>query len=1026
MRFLTLLSLPYGLLGWRPLLVWCAILLPSAVVAQEYQLRQFRVEHGLPANVIKSITQDSLGYFWIATDEGLVQFDGLRFTTYKSAMHNQYVKGFLHTRSGRMYAYGDLDLIEIINLGDSAVFRQVLRGTRNPTDSTLWFPKAMYEDREGSLWVAEPQSVAMYRKGILHRFRFGIEDRSPQFLRSFAFFEDKLGFLYTVSFTGNVYLFDPDEYTFIPEPIHFPSGVNHIKVEGNSLLIAAADGVHRANLLPNGGFSKPLLISPPNWPMGASHILKMDSSRWLVTTFDRAQYVTDLGSTWQELPFDINDVNSSYLSQEGDLWMASNDGAVLLQKNLFYAVGSPDPVTFVESITEDTATHTIFYGTMSGIYKVLAQQGPDPHLRATRLFSIPNGYFQSIAYNRHGLWASNAFSLYLFKDNHIARRWDFGTEGRFVHDIFEDRDGFLWLSQAGNSFVTRMAPNFEMRRYQVPLHQEGIVNCVREGYDGVFVASNGSQDYLFFKARTDSIFRNVSVPLGFQPHGDFNVTDIAVLDSATWLATSEGLFRFDGERIRRIDIGDMYSSLPVKTVKVLESRYLVFDNSYGIFRYDVETSEYWRYDEANGLPSNTITTRGIYVDHHGRVWTGTSFGLGVSSRALVNDQPTQAPRFVGVEVNGLPRRYLQGLTIPFGAYFSLNLSCISFPADHIQIQFRIASADTTWRTVSENRITLTDLRAGRYAIEARAKKNGGFRWSQVSRIEFNVERPFWEQSWFTASAVLLVAFIAWISFALAAYINRKRRQLLEDIVNQRTLELKRINEELSMRNSELDRFVYSTSHDLSAPLKSIRGLISVAKMEKPTSSLLSYLEMMERSVRKLEAFIADVINYSRNTRAPLQITKIEFVPFIRQLLDDHQYAPNYGKIQFTVEDRTRTALRSDEMRLKIIFNNLISNAIKFHFAERMEPPFVAISADEDNHYFVFRVIDNGSGIHPEFKDRIFDMFFRANDNVQGSGLGLYILRETVIKLRGQIDVETELGLGTTFTIRLPKNPADSD
>jgi len=141
---------------------------------------------------------------------------------------------------------------------------------------------------------------------------------------------------------------------------------------------------------------------------------------------------------------------------------------------------------------------------------------------------------------------------------------------------------------------------------------------------------------------------------------------------------------------------------------------------------------------------------------------------------------------------------------------------------------------------------------------------------------------------------------------------------LEMLVNQRTIELKKINDELSMRNSELDRFVYSTSHDLSAPLKSIRGLIMVAKMEETTSSQLSYLQMMERSVKKLEAFIADVINYSRNARSAVQRTPINFVQFIQQLLDDHQYAPNYDKISFVVEDHTTNIILSDEMRLKII------------------------------------------------------------------------------------------------------------
>ena len=109
------------------------------------------------------------------------------------------------------------------------------------------------------------------------------------------------------------------------------------------------------------------------------------------------------------------------------------------------------------------------------------------------------------------------------------------------------------------------------------------------------------------------------------------------------------------------------------------------------------------------------------------------------------------------------------------------------------------------------------------------------------------------------------------------------------------------------------------------------------------------------------------------------------------------------------------------MRLKIIFNNLLSNAIKFHFIGNGEQPFVKIFANEETDKFVFTVADNGTGINPELKDRIFDMFFRATDSVQGSGLGLYILRETVHKLNGEVKVESQVGVGTTFIVVLPKH-----
>jgi signal transduction histidine kinase/ligand-binding sensor domain-containing protein len=998
-------------------------------VAQEYKLTQFRVEEGLPSNVIKAVTQDSYGFFWIATDEGLVKFDGLNFTSYKSAMHSHYSKGFLRSRTGKLYVYGDLDLTEIINEVDTVRFRQVVLGTRNPTDSTLWFPKALYEDKDNSLWIAEPQSIVRYRNGKLNRFMFGIEDRSPQFLRSFEFFEDGFGFLYAVSYSGNVYMFDEDEYTFVKEKVVFPSGVNDIKKEGNVLWIAAGTGLYRAEMLESGVCTQPVRYSPDlngKDPLIASHLLPLDSSLSLLSTFGQSHYIANLGKgSWESLPFNINTVNSSYLSAEGDIWMASNEGLILLQKNLFYTVNMPDPVTFIESIAEDTAQYRIYHCTMGNLYQLSTERGKIPfssghRFGSRKIISIPNGYFQSLAHNSKGLWASNAYSVYLINDDKISRRWDFETEGRFIHDINFDKAGNLWLSQADNKNVICIRPDFSVARYPIPLKIENIINCVREGEHGLYISSNGPDAYLFFKAPLDSSFRNISVPVDFQTRGDFNVTDLAIADSVIWMATSEGLIRYNGKTLQLVDLGDLYSNLPVKTVKLLQSRYLVFNNSFGLFRYDIRTGDYWRYDDSNGLPSNTITTRGIYVDKYNFVWVGTSVGLGVSSRALMNDRVTAAPHFISAQVNGIEQRFTKGMSIPFNAYFTLNLSCISFPSDKIQMQFRIAALDSTWRTIPGNELTLTDLPAGSYTLEARAKKNGGYVWSESSWLNFIIQKPFWQQTWFTASALLVIAFIAWSSFALAAYINRKRRLQLEALVNQRTVELKKINDELSMRNSELDRFVYSTSHDLSAPLKSIRGLIMVAKMEEPTDSQLSYLQMMEKSVKKLEMFIADVINYSRNTRTPVRHEPVNFRMFVQQLLDDHQYAPNYGKIEFIIEDNTSTILMSDEMRLKIIFNNLISNAIKFHFVDGERKPFVKITANEEADGFIFTVQDNGSGIHPQFKEKIFDMFFRATDAVQGSGLGLYILRETVHKLAGEVDVQTELGVGTAFIIRLPK------
>lgn len=269
------------------------------------------------------------------------------------------------------------------------------------------------------------------------------------------------------------------------------------------------------------------------------------------------------------------------------------------------------------------------------------------------------------------------------------------------------------------------------------------------------------------------------------------------------------------------------------------------------------------------------------------------------------------------------------------------------------------------------------------------------------------------------SLVLFIVFVSLGSYGLGMNIRDKHKKELERQVRERTEELEKANYELQQRNSELDRFVYSASHDLSAPLKSILGLINVARLENPQSEMAKYLEMMEGSVMKLESFIDEVIQYSRNSRVPIQYEEIDFKKLILDILNDYRYAPNFDKINFKIESLLDKRMISDPMRLKIILNNLISNAIKFHrFGNGIEPE-VLISAMLEDGFYKIAVQDNGRGIQSEYVEKIFEMFFRATEEVAGSGLGLYILKETVSRLNGTIEVKSELGAGTLFTVRIP-------
>jgi signal transduction histidine kinase len=487
-----------------------------------------------------------------------------------------------------------------------------------------------------------------------------------------------------------------------------------------------------------------------------------------------------------------------------------------------------------------------------------------------------------------------------------------------------------------------------------------------------------------------------------------------------WLASTEGLLRYEKGKVERIDLGEAYTELSVSSVEMLDRENVLFANAHGLLRYNTRSREFWLYDENSGLPSNTITGRGIYIDHLKRLWIGTSFGIALAKAPITQSSPTVKPFCVEARVNGNLVRFNQGVFAPYGAFMNLQFSSITFPEHKVILQWMIEGEDSVWHAMNNHQLSLGDLSPGTHALRVRTKKNTGLDWSEPAIFNIHIGEPFWLRGEFLFFIFAVVIVIAWLSNTITSRVLNRRKTALQRLVDERTRELQQANEELMLRNGELDRFVYSASHDLSAPLKSILGLIVVSRMESPGAHQQQYLTMMEGSVRKLEDFIKDVVSYSRNSRLEVKRETFDFTTFVQELLDDHQYAPNFSAIKFEIHDALRQPVTADVMRLKIVLNNLISNAIKFHRFDGAEVPFVRIAIGYHEHAYIITVRDNGQGIDEEHTNRIFEMFYRASEHAQGSGLGLYILKETVTKMKGRVNVKSTPGEGTAFTIMIPK------
>lgn len=224
------------------------------------------------------------------------------------------------------------------------------------------------------------------------------------------------------------------------------------------------------------------------------------------------------------------------------------------------------------------------------------------------------------------------------------------------------------------------------------------------------------------------------------------------------------------------------------------------------------------------------------------------------------------------------------------------------------------------------------------------------------------------------------------------------------------------NDLLQKTNAELDRFVYSASHDLRAPLSSLLGLIEVAKLDH--ASVDHYLDMMKYKIHDLEDFIKEIISYSRNARMDVKKQPVNLRQTVEEVTGTLTFAVGNPAIEIENLVDENLVLHTDGVRLKIVLSNLIDNALKYR-DERKKTPYIRIEAAERDGVKVIVVKDNGLGIDQVYLDKIFHMFFRASESSKGSGLGLYIVKETLNKIEGSIQVESSLGTGTTFMVRIP-------
>ncbi len=959
----------------------------------------------LSNNVVYDLHQDSDGGLWIGTVWGLDRFrpeDG-SFVRYlpdeqrpERGPNVPFVRVITEDRAGMLWlGAGDGGLAAFDRrTGTFTGYRHDSVDPRSLSHDDVW---DVFEDAAGELWIATIDGLNRFdRAGGFDRFRHRAD--VPGSLSSShvdVILEDRQGILWVGTDGGGLNRLDPETGTFLSYR-HDPAGK------------------------------------------------------------------TTLGS-------DV--VRTIYEDSTGDLWIGTYTGGVsFLNRNhaafsyYRHLVNDPESLSHsaVLSFFEDPGGD-LWIGTEGGLNRF------DPEAGAFRRYrhdpsdprSLSADAVLSVLRDSAGrLWAGTYYGGL----NRLDSEQGAGSFTRFDHDpenprglgnphvwdIFEDTTGQLWLGTFGGAY--RFAPETgDFTPYHHDLKDDSslgdnIVWSFFEDTGGtLWLATQGGLSRYHRVSDSFTTYRRDDddpTSLGHNQVLSIHEDGSGVL----WLGTEGGgLGRFDQANgiFRHFRIADGLPSNVIYGILEDNRGRLWLSTKQGLTRFDPETSTFINYDRSDGLLAHPFSRNAYLRSRHGKMYFGGTNGFSSFIPDQVRDNP-EIPPVVLTELQVFNREVAAGdaggvlehdvtearqIRLRHDqSVFSLAFSALNYRApEKNRYAYKLQGFDRDWSTPGSQRmVTYTNLDPGEYDFRVKGSNNSGLWNEEGAQVQITVSPPLWATWWFR-----LACFLASIGILLGAYgwrtqgIRARNRALRAEIVHRRQVEVERerLLEKMAAKNAELERFAYTVSHDLKAPLVTIKGFLGMLKKD----SLAGDKARMEHDIAriggaadKMHQLMHQLLELSRighQSEAP------EAVP-LGDLANEAValFAVEIGERGVAVEVAPdMPVVVGDRVRLAQVFQNLVQNAIKY-MADQARPQ-VEIGGGAEGPHARCYVRDNGKGIAPQYQDKVFGLFERLDAEEEGTGVGLALVKRIVELHGGRIWLESEgSGSGCTFYCTLESGP----
>ncbi|MFZ4549104.1 MAG: two-component regulator propeller domain-containing protein, partial [Bacteroidales bacterium] len=716
--------------------------------AQSWQFIRYAEEEGLSNTLVKSVTADKNGFIWIATDDGIFRFDGHNFLHIHDELPSKYVKSVICSQNGDIVASTDLGVVRIETSPQKYKVSIVKMGSVKEVDSLMSYPKAIYKDRNGVLWISDNHKIYSVKGASIKGYSTHNKAFSNNFQRAFSFVEDGFGNLYCFSEPGFVFRYDvkSDNFIEVSTPQRLTKIQSVVLDSLGTMLVATHDGVFELQFDHEANCKKMSLLRKG---IEASYLLRLPNGNFLAGTWanglleiikDGNEYVFS-----QVSDFPGKNVNHLWYSGDGNIWIGSDNGLFLMKNVFFGAPYQEFSNTYIQDVNEFADGRICF----TDGEKVIVTH-PGSKIRSQILKKSKTTILHALPV-QNGIWYSDVDANIWFEDQRgtVIRSFNFKAYGNAVFHLTADAAGNLWACQDANPSLICITSNFTVKQYgsSKGITSRPLVTTLNK-HGRVFAGGMSDTAYLFGYVPGTDRFINLSKPLVFERNIDINVNDMAFnKKSVLWIGTSFGLIKYENETFERLVLGDMTSDA-VKAVAIDQNDNVWFGNSLGL--HQINGGELLSFDERSGMHSKSIDYRCILIDKGNRVWAGTVGGMVVSA-PISHPTKTVTPIILDLLMNN-------SYSIPIslkGTYFSdksfvtIKIGIPDYPVKYLKVEMLLSGKDSNWIPVSKsNEIILANLSPGNYKLMIRAKQYGNFLYSKPLEWEFTVKRMWYFRWWF--------------------------------------------------------------------------------------------------------------------------------------------------------------------------------------------------------------------------------------------------------------------------------------